>query len=361
MMPAVMVANRRLYRYNARSSVRMRTRIAELKRLWPSIPDSDEGRFRIAIMLYLLAQFDDGPARMDQFLAASAPWMSPQERTQKKEAALVSNKTYKAKEIGQLIGLTWAMRTKHRITTIDAIDAPSIEVRDEMEKVKRAAYMRECRRMKPKPPRAGQRKAAELARRRLEAIVAALPLDEWMPVTELCEQLKKAKHNPFSSVAPKSLPTIVRRLIKDDNAGLQTELRSIPDRPDLKSAMWVTREAPPTDQRKPQPPAPAGGAPEARPVTREPSPTTTKETNMAMTIKTKDLLPTTEAEYRAHVAARLADFTPATARDELPGWFNSSAEKALRAACGISDHREFLRIANARRNELLAQRDREMV
>lgn len=341
MMPAIAECSQRTpYQRTKDVPVRFWKRIAELRRCIEPIEDSDTGRFNASLVLDHLAWLPNSASRMDDFLKTAA-WRIPEpERDRLKRAALSRElRTYGAAECGKLTGLIWKARCDQNIRTIRAIDTPPDAVLRATRMEEGAARSRQYRTLQrtlPKPVPLNKRKAEELLQRRLAAINGAVPA-AGISVVELCQILRKLKNGPFVGVADSSLGKTIRRAIERD-PGLFTAIKPFDGRPDLIPGMWVTREPPPIAATT----------------------TATKETNMTATSKENAPgLPTTEAEYRVHLAAKLADFTPATAAAELPHWFNSPAEKTLRSACGIPERGEFLSIANARRNELLALRDRE--
>ncbi len=343
MMPAeARPFSRSPYKTTADVPVLAWKRIAEIKRLIEPIEDSDMGRLNVGIALDHLAWLPDAPARMDHFLRTAARRIPEAERDLLKHAALNRElRTYDAAECGKLFGLIWKTRCDQNIRTMRAIDTPPDAVLRATRMEDGAARSRRYRTLQrtlPKPLPLNKRKAEELLQRRLAAINSAVPA-AGISVVELCQILKKLKNGPFLEVANSSLGKTIRRAIERD-PGLFTAIKPFDGRPDLIPGMWVTREPPP----------PAATS------------TITKETNMTTTTTVPAPgLPTTEAEYRVHFAAKLADFTPATAAAELPHWFNSPTEKTLRSACGIPERGEYFTIANARRNELLALRNREKV
>lgn len=313
--------------YNARDSVWKRRRVAELRLYFAEtygerVRATERGLLFAAVTCDHLAEFVDGAKRIDDFLENETEFDGAT-RARLKDAALAGPIViYRADELGRILGLTWEVRTRLKITTFDAVDAPSDDARKALHHEKDAAYQRAKRAEASllKPPSMRHRKAAEQLKRRMLAIYEAV--GDGMSVKDLCEILGRPRNGPFSTVK-KDLPREVRRVIKDD-PNLTTELRPIPGRPDLQPRMWVARKAPPSTS------------------------------SMEATMTTDTKRPTNEAEYREHVAARLAEFTPATAGKELPDWFNSPAEKSLRDACGITDRKEFLAMANGARKRLLA-------
>lgn len=335
MKPDAIVAGRKLYRYGHPKNIQKTMRIVELQKVFGQLPESDEGRRRADLALDHFAHLVDGPSRMDVFLNEAADWMGPEERKQRKEAALGSIKTYDAVEIALLAGVTWAVRGKLNLKTIWAIDAPPEEQLKLLRKAKDRAYQRESRALLPPTPRPAKKATSPKVERQIAAIYAALPTEDWLSVTDVCKKLKTAKHTPFYGLSEKSLRRVVNRAIEADNGNLlRAEIRTSA-RPDLRASKRVARRS-------------TLSPPEA----------------IIMTSKTTmsgPAQPSNEQQYRSYVVSKLAEFTPATASDELPRWFNSPEEYALRAACRISKRDEFLKMANQRRNELLAQRDQERV
>ena len=293
--------------------------------------DSDTGRLRCTFALNHFAWLPDGAQRMDAFLDAEAPWMDFSERERLKNAALADMQTYEAAEAGEIVGLTWAFRCDQNMRTMIAIDTPPADVLDARRKEKDADYQRESRAIKrdlPKSPPANMRRAEELQKRRVAAIHAALSTVGQMSIADLCRIFGRAKNGPFNTVKAEYLPRVVRRVIGQDQT-LRTEIRGTEGRPDLRPSMWVLQNA-----------------------------STTKKETVAMTNRLPrpaTAHPTTAAGYRFHFQRKLATFTPETAHDELPAWFNSTRERALVEQCGV-DRAEFFAIANQRRKELLAQR-----
>jgi hypothetical protein len=337
MMPAVATASRRLTKRDKDVPIRFRKRIAELERyIGRKVPDSDTGRQSTTVLFDHYAWLPDGPVRMDRFLETAAAWMALNEREQMKRDALNSMRTYDAAELGELLGLTWAVRCEQRITTIRAIDAPPATVLEAQRKENDAAYQRGRRALKrelPRPAPANKRKADDLQKRRVVTIHAALPAAGSLPIADLCQILKRSKNGPFCGVSASSLPRVVRRVVERDRSSFRIELKANPNRPDLQAAMWVSK-------------AISGK---------------TMETNlMPNTVPRSARTPATapalsEEEYRRHFEERLAQFTPDTAGTELPQWFNSAAERSLLEASGLA-RSYFLELANRRRHELLAQR-----
>lgn len=323
---------RMLVDYFARTSVRRRCRIAELRRFFNETSDrirfTERGLLEATVMVDHLAEFVDGAQRIDDFLGNETEFDAAT-RARLKDAALAGPIViYRADELGRILGLTWEVRTRLKITTFDAIDAPSGDERAALRRAQDAAAKRAKRAAQadlPKALTAGKRKTAELLKRRRLAIREVVaPAVEGMSVGALCEMLqRRQKNGPFHGISASSLPKLVRLAIEGDPS-LETEVRAVAGRPDRRPSMWVALRDDPT--------------------------TSSKVTAM----KVEKRVPTNEEEYRAHIAARLAEFTPATAAKELPDWFNSAAEKALREACGITDRKEFLAMANEVRNRLLA-------
>lgn len=312
--------------YWAPTSVWKRRRVAEVRSYsvetyGKRIRATERGLLLATVTADHLAEFIDGAKRIDDFLENETEFDAAT-RSRLKQAALEGPIViYRADELGRIFGLKWEVRTRLKITTFDAVDAPSDDIREAMHRAQDAAYQRATRAQRSllKPTSMRHRKAAELLKRRLLAIHEAV--GDGMSVGDLCEILRGPRNGPFCTASVASLPRVVRRAIATDPS-LTTELRPNSGRPDLKPQMWVARKAP--------------------------------SSSMEMKMVSDMQRPTNEAEYREHVAARLADFTPATAAKELPDWFNSDAEKSLRAACGITDRKEFLAMANEVRNRLLA-------
>jgi uncharacterized membrane protein len=328
-----------LVRYGARTSVRRRRRITELERFFTEIhgnyiPATESGLCHTEIAGHHFAEFVDGAERFDRFLRDRTRFDSDTRARLKQKALAAPITRYKAQVLGQIVGLTWEVRSRLKITTFDAVDAPVAEVRNVLHRANDAAGKKRSRAAKkllPKTLSTAKRQKSETLRRRLAEVVAALSLAaDGMPVSELSEILKRPKNSPFFNVAAGSMPKAVTRAIRaDPSALLRSELRQVHGRLDLRPQLWVWLAQP----------APAIAIAEI------------------YTMHTQDRLPTTEAEYRSYAEERLAEFTPATASVEIPAWFNSEAEQALRASCGITDRKPLLILANEVRNRLLAERE----
>jgi hypothetical protein len=304
----------------ATAPIKFKKQMADLMRLLnylhgSRLQNTEAAHRHAAPMLDLLAVYTDGQTRIDEFLERHTCFDEISRHRLKQAALAGPREGHSPRRLGELMSLHWATRKQLKLTNIDAIDTPPAEIREALCKADDAARKRQGRAAKrqiPQLPPAGKRKAE----RRLAAIYSAVPPGKWVSVTDLCKVLGRQKNGRFNMVSASSMPRVVRRIVAVDTVGLQSELRPIPGRPDLRSQLWVK------------------------------------------TIMPDQTPPTNEAEYRLYFARRLAEFTPETAARKLPSWFNSDAERGLLAACcGAFKRDEFLIMANRVRNKLLYQQD----
>jgi hypothetical protein len=102
-------------------------RVAELERLYfvryrgDLIPDDDDGRDSVLILLNHLAMLGRPDVRIHDWLARRAPWFDDQDMIAK---ILKRPITWKADTLGKRLNLMHAERTRLKIKTIGAVDCP---------------------------------------------------------------------------------------------------------------------------------------------------------------------------------------------------------------------------------------------
>ena len=321
--------------YNARESIPMRRRIKELqiyaRDRWKTalIPDTAEGSRLTTIILHHHAHFIEGAELADNFLATRTKLGEP-ERVATITAAFRTKRLYKADELAALIGLTMAKRTQLGLTTIGAIDC-SLAERKEQARLRRNASRRTKRRL-VNQPKASDRKAS----RRLAAIYAAVPDDEWVSTKALAERLSGAKE--FANVRSASMRKVVHRLIEADGGQLlRAETRT--ESGGRFEATFIARAR--QGDSLPSPKMPPRSPSSLPPPQRPPAPASERPRE-----------PECPDTYRSWFMAKLAGFTTETAAD-LAQWFYEPAAKQLRSRCGVTDlEDEFMRLARARWIEL---------
>ena len=124
--------HRRRNRHRGRPSVTV-LRLAELSRLFAArygvtLPDDDAGRDDAAIMMNYLAQLPgDQGARLTAWASTHAPWLQGDELAAAIDTATAGPRIHKADELGAMLGLTDAERTRLHISTIGPIDVSKRE------------------------------------------------------------------------------------------------------------------------------------------------------------------------------------------------------------------------------------------
>lgn len=314
--------------YRVRSSVRHRRRVADLKLCFGEfhggsrIPATERGLRDAAIMLDHLVEFIDGPERIDTFLQDKTLFDAATRARLKQEAFARPFFYYSPEQLGQLLGLTWEARIRlKKIRTIRAVDTPPPEELLVLRNAANAACeqkRRAAERLLPKPPSAAKLKAADQLSRRLTAIHDVIKAGGEVPIKDLCGILKRPRNSPFHNVKTISMPGVVRRIVAQDPS-LDTALRPVAGRPDLKKTMWVRL-------------ASASDAPSTLP---------DASANMADALPSS---PTTPAEYFERLGVKLAEFTNLS---DLQHWYET--ERALRARCLTADEEaEAMRLLNVR-------------
>jgi len=186
--------------------VRQLTRFFQYK-YGTELPDDDAGRDDLRIVFDHMVRLKNGRVRMTAFVSLWTPWLSAAEfETLVDDVAAGPPRYYRADQLGERIGLTDAVRTLLRITTIGAVD-----------------FNREQRLMR----RLRNKAAAEHARRRLKRqavrdrlvrAVYVLPATKnTKPIAE-CSRGAQVIHQWLDGKGKQTIPQMAAAAVAADSA-----------------------------------------------------------------------------------------------------------------------------------------------
>lgn len=294
-----------------------------------SYPEDERGRLFIRVWLAHAANLaHDATKRMDNFLDLRARWMSRAERSAAKEQAFRELETWSAADLGGILALNMAERTRLRIGSIAPIDC------DAEERAQRSRQLHRDRE-RDRRKRARERPKVKRPRARTEAVLKILPKVMEVPVSWVCKKVAGSKEFAGLKSNQALRAAVHRELGKLQNRGLISCETRLPERGQRLPVNVVKR----VQTTEPADAAPAEVTKRA-PLTAEPASVTE---------------PTSATEYFAHLKRRLAEFTPA-ALPKMRDWYSS--ERAMRKACGltVSELTECTNLLFARHKELKASK-----